>query len=237
MSPEQLQGHDIDQRSDIFSFGTVLFEMVTARRAFPGESKAAVIGEILHEDPPDLSSLSYELPAGLGDIVRRCLMKKPASRFQDVGELRAALRALQAGAATPAVPLAAGCRVAVLPFLWPSGSADQQMLAEGIAEELTARLSLTDAGPVVTSQLAFVYRGAGINLEEVRRELGARLVVQGSVRGAGDRIRTSVRLVDTLSGQQLWASSFDQTLRDPFQLQEQLAEQILAALLAELQKR
>jgi TolB-like protein len=237
MSPEQLQGQDIDQRSDIFSFGTVLFEMVTARRAFPGESTAAVIGEILYESPPDLSSLGYELPAGLGGIVRRCLMKKPASRFQDAGELRAALRALPAGAATPAVPLAGGGRVAVLPFLWPAGSADQQMLAEGIAEELTARLSLADVGPVVTSQLAFVFRGAGIDLEEVRRKLGARLVVQGSVRGAGDRIRTSVRLVDTLSGRQLWASSFDQTLGDPFQLQEQLAEQILAALLAELQKR
>ncbi len=95
MSPEQLQSRGVDQRSDVFSFGAVLFEMVTGQKAFPGESQATIIGQILHTDPLDRPSLSPGLSPGLEDIVRRCLTKKPASRFQNMGELRAALRALQ----------------------------------------------------------------------------------------------------------------------------------------------
>jgi serine/threonine protein kinase/Tol biopolymer transport system component len=95
MSPEQAAGKKLDARSDIFSFGSVLYEMIGGRRAFGGQSNIATLSAILHDEPLSLSSLSRRIPHELETIVDRCLRKDPASRFQNATELRLALEDIQ----------------------------------------------------------------------------------------------------------------------------------------------
>jgi len=95
MAPEQLEGKEADARSDLFSFGTVLYEMVSGKRAFEGESHASVIAAILEHDPPPLSSLQLVTPPALDRLVRRCLAKAPDARWESAHDVADELRWLR----------------------------------------------------------------------------------------------------------------------------------------------
>src|SRR5262249_36761334 len=103
MSPEQAEGHKLDARSDIFSFGSVLYEMITGRPAFTGESQISTLSAILQQEPKPLEGV----PADLDKIIRRCLRKDAARRFQHMDDLKVALEELreefESGALKPAV--------------------------------------------------------------------------------------------------------------------------------------
>ena len=94
MSPEQVKGHPADQRSDLFSFGAILYEMLSGSRAFHRDSAAETISAILREDPPDLSATNRNVPPGLDRIVSHCLEKSPGSRFQSAGDIAFDLESL-----------------------------------------------------------------------------------------------------------------------------------------------
>jgi serine/threonine protein kinase/Tol biopolymer transport system component len=91
MAPEQAEGKAIDARADLFSFGTVLFEMATGQRAFPGTSKNTIIGAVLHTDPPAVSTVRADLPKDLEWLIQVCLNKSPAERWQSAGDLKTLL--------------------------------------------------------------------------------------------------------------------------------------------------
>ncbi len=146
MSPEQLQARAVDVRSDIFSFGAVVYEMASGLRAFPGESQATVIGSILHADPSPIPPLQLELPRGLNKIVERCLRKDPEARWPDIDSVLEALEALEADHTAARTDVSG--RVVVLPFLSADPDPEQQTLAHGIAEELTARLGTATRCPL-----------------------------------------------------------------------------------------
>jgi serine/threonine protein kinase len=95
MSPEQALGKPIDRRSDIFSFGTVLYEMATGRRAFQRESSVATLTAIIQEEPRRMTSVMRECPAELDDVVSRCLRKDPSRRFQHMDDVKVALLELK----------------------------------------------------------------------------------------------------------------------------------------------
>jgi len=145
MSPEQVRGEKTDARTDVWSFGFTLYEMAAGRRPFIGEHGRAVQNEILNEAPPRPGSLRPEVPAGLEEIILKCLGKRPEDRFQDFESLLSALQSegvrapKTAGAQAPS--FGALPSVAVLPFADMSPAKDQDYFAEGLAEELIHALA------------------------------------------------------------------------------------------------
>src|SRR5579863_5048495 len=143
MSPEQAQGKSVDARSDIFSFGVVLYEMLSARKAFRGENTISVLAAILHTDPPPLT----EAPPEVARVVAGCLAKQPAQRFQSIAEVKQAL--IQAGAA----PVSNPPSIAVLPFSNLSGDKENEYFSDGLAEDILNAL-VKVPGLLVTERTA-----------------------------------------------------------------------------------
>jgi TolB-like protein/Flp pilus assembly protein TadD len=120
--------------------------------------------------------------------------------------------------------------VVVLPFANLSGDPEQEYFADGLTEDIINALSLWHSFPVIARGSAFAYKGQSPDLRQVGKELGARYVVEGSVRKAGNRVRITAQLTDTESGHQVWANRYDRELTDIFALQDEIAARIGAII-------
>ena len=226
MSPEQVSGREVDQRTDLFSLGVILYEMATGRRPFQGSSSAELASSILRDTPPPLGERRRDLPAGLAQVIGRCLEKNAADRFPSARDVRDGLRGVTAEASamlTAAVPsprsVAAadsaaaradeGFWVAVLPFKYTGGNPDLTALAEGLSEEIVTGLSRFSYLRVIARSSTARYSGEAVDVRSVGKEIGARYVMEGSLRQAGPALRIAVQLVDALSGAHLWAETYD----------------------------
>lgn len=249
MSPEQISGRPLDHRTDIFSLGVVLHEMATGRQPFEGNSSAELISAILRDTPAPVTDSRPELPGDLTRIVRRCLEKDPRHRVQtarDVAnEFRDLVRQTQQKTPAPAaasriVPTAdsgaaradEGFWVGVLPFKYSGGNADLTALAEGLTEDIVTGLSRFSYLRVIARGSALRYANQAIDLRTVGKELGARYVMEGSLRQAGAKLRVAVQLVDTVSGAHLWAETYDRafTPESIFDLQDDLVPRIVSTV-------
>jgi len=134
------------------------------------------------------------------------------------------------------VTLADRPAVAVLPFENLSANTDQSFFADGLAEDLIERLSSWRVFPVIARSSSFNYRDAAANLKSIGEALGARYIVEGSVRRAADRIRVSARLVDAASGEDVWSDSYDGKVEDVFELQDELSAMIAAPLVDDMNR-
>ena len=174
MSPEQAEGKPLDVRSDIFSFGAVLYEMVFGRRAFEGETPARVInGALLRDEPPPLES------SPLDRLVRTCLQKAPSGRFQTMAEVTAALEQLPTKAAGQ------GPSIAVLPFENMRGSKENEYFSDGLAEEIINALTRIPGLKVIARTSAFAFKGKHEDVRRIADVLGVTTILEGSVRKAG----------------------------------------------------
>jgi serine/threonine protein kinase len=234
MSPEQIEAKPVDHRSDIFSLGVVLYEMATGMRPFSGASSLALMSAILKDRPRPLTELRADVPEGVWRLAARCLEKVPSDRVQsgqDVhAELKALRRSLESGASAPAMrpaptsgrTVASDLRVAVLPFTF-RGSSDAEALADGVTDDITAGLSRFQYLRVVSRRDAETAKGHSADALAAER-VGARYLVEGTVRTAGTAIRLNVRLVDTTTSAHMWAENYDRSLgSDVFALQDDLA--------------
>lgn len=243
MSPEQARGEEVDVRSDIFSFGVVLYEMVTGQRAFPGSTSAVIFDAILNRQPPPLQAVNAALSAELGRIVQRAMEKDPATRYQTAAEMRGDLDRLRkelesgratgvtqpssrTGAATPA----AAKSVAVLYFENLSGAREDEFFRDGMTEDIITELSKIRRLHVFQRATVLPYRGQPVTSVEVGRQLKADYVLAGSLRRAGNRLRITAQLVDARTDFPLWAERYDRELQDIFEVQDEIARKIAEAL-------
>jgi serine/threonine protein kinase len=223
MSPEQARGQPLDERSDVFSFGAVLYEMLTGRPAFEGPSAAEILSSVLRDEPRPVEDAPPELAA----IALRCLRKAPAERFASMGEVKAALESLQTGAPLPAAGLPS---LAVLPFANLSRDPDDEYFSDGLAEEIINALVNTGGLRVIARTSSFAFRGQNTDVRNVASTLGVGHVLVGSVRRAGSRVRVTAQLIAAADGSNLWSERFDRHMEDIFAVQDQIASAIAQAL-------
>jgi len=193
MSPEQAQGKPTDARSDIFSFGAVLYELLSGKRAFVGNSMLETLNAVVRTEPSALDS-------PLASVVTRCMAKEAVARYQTVAELRAALQAPEQKSSTQtSIP-----SIAVLPFANMSGDKDQEYFSDGLAEEIINALAQHPGLKVTARTSAFAFRGKEQDIRKIAEALDVKTILEGSVRRAGNRIRVMAQLINSADGYHLW---------------------------------
>lgn len=240
MSPEQARGELVDARSDLFSAGMIMYEMVTGRHPFAGteapEHPAAVLYSILHEKPEPLARFASNVPAGVESVILRALEKNPARRYQSAGEMLADLHQL-ARAPLHALPVAVAPirpSVAVLHFENLSGSEEDRYFAAGITEDIITDLSNIEGLRVASRMQVEQFRFKPIDLAEIARRLQVDYVVQGSVRRAANIVRITAQLTKVADGFQVWSRRFDREMKHIFAIQDEVSKEVAAALKVKL---
>jgi serine/threonine-protein kinase len=222
MSPEQAEGRPLDVRSDVFSFGVVLYEMLSGNRAFDRTTALQIMNAVVRDEPPPLQTS----PA-LDRIVRRCLQKLPSQRFQTMGELRAVL---EQPATEPSKPVERVPSIAVLPFANMSADKENEYFSDGLTEELINVLTNVPGLKVAGRTSSFFFRGKDVEFGEIGKRLNVDHILEGSVRKAGNRIRVTAQLVKVADGFHLWSERYDRQLTDIFELQDEVTSAIAGAL-------
>jgi eukaryotic-like serine/threonine-protein kinase len=212
MSPEQAEGKVLDNRSDVFSFGAVLYELLSGRRAFDS------LGAVLRDEPAPLES-------PIGGIVKRCLAKQAVSRFQSMAEVKAALDQIPVKPAAGHQP-----SIAVLPFANMSADKEQEYFSDGLAEEIINALVKIPGLKVIARTSAFAFKGQNTDIRKIAETLGVAHVLEGSVRRSGNRIRVTAQLITAADGSHLWSERYDRELADVFAVQDEISAAIAEAL-------
>jgi serine/threonine-protein kinase len=234
MSPEQARGAALDGRTDLFSLGILIYEMVTGVRPFDHGSAADTLSAILTRTPPPLIQYASDVPAGLQSIVNRALAKDVADRYPGARELHADLKALDAsvtaGAAAPETRRPRVPSIAVLPFADMSEEQDQEFFCQGIAEEVINALARVEGLRLAGRSSAVEASRKTRDPRQVGEALGVGAVLEGSVRRSGARFRITARLVGVADGLDIWSERYDHELADIFDVQDEIARSIAGAL-------
>ena len=243
MAPEQAVGKGVDHRADIFSFGCMLYEVITRSRAFDGDSAVDTLHKIIYS-PPDPPIESLGVSSRLRDLLARCLEKDPLRRVESMKEVAKELRVLSSGdvsgimkdvAVSTPVPLRSDSRrepptVAVLPFDDISPERDNEYFSEGLADEIISDLSKLHSIRVVSRASVMRFKGQQKNIGLIARDLRAHYIVDGSVRKAGIQLRVTSQLIDAATDANIWSETYKGTLNDVFDIQERVARSLAAAL-------
>jgi len=232
MSPEQSSGQiDLDARSDIYSLGCMLFEMLAGEPPFRGPTALAIMAAHSTARIPQLRRLRADVPPRLEAAIVRTLAKRPEQRFTTAAELWAALDpAAETPVPAPAFFARCSSAVVVLPFANLSADPDTEYLSDGISEELMQALSGIAGLRVVARTTAFALKGKREDVRDIGERLGVDLVLDGSVRVAGDRVRVTAELVDAGDGYRLWSARYEGRSGDTLALEDEIAATIADVL-------
>ena len=242
MSPEQARGEITDARTDLFSLGTVLYQMATGFLPFQGDTSALVFDAILNREPMAPHQHNASLPAEFGRIIGQALEKDRDLRFQSATDLKTGLkrlkRDLDSSSRQGAADSGSGTRrtastdhsIAVLYFENLSGMKEDEYLRDGITEDITTELSKIKNLKTFSRAMVLTYRDKSVTAGQVGNELGASYVLTGSLRRAGARLRINAQLVDAATDFPLWSERYDREMADVFEVQDEIAQKIAAAL-------
>ena len=227
MSPEQARGEHVDNKTDIWSFGVIIYEMLSGKFPFKGEFDQAVIYSILNEEPEQIISLNKDLPIKLEQITGKMLCKDTNARYQNIDEFLKDLRGVKDHSIQESDNKKT---IAVLPFGNIGSDQETDYFAEGLAEELIINLSKLSEVNVVSRTNSIRYKGSEKDIRTIGRELGVRYIMEGTVRKFKDDLRISIQLIDVSGGMQLWGETFKGKLADVFDIQEKVSKEIVDAL-------
>jgi non-specific serine/threonine protein kinase len=242
MSPEQARGHLVDARTDLFSTGTVLYQMATGTLPFQGDTSAVIFDAILNRDPRPASEMSPLLPADFVRILDKTLEKDRNLRCQTATELKTDLnrlkrdlesntrRAREKTDSDPGAQRQTSKSVAVLYFENLSGAKEDEYLRDGITEDVITELSKIRGLNIFSRPTVLAFRDKPVTPAQVGQQLGAAYVLTGTLRRAGARLRINVQLVDTRTDFPLWSERFDREMKDVFEVQDEMARRIAEAL-------
>jgi serine/threonine-protein kinase len=243
MSPEQVQGIEVDQRSDIFSFGVVLYEMITGQLPFKDEHEAAVIYSIINETPEPLARYKANVPEGLQRIVDKAMEKNREERYQHVDDMLADLRKLKKELESTKEQYSTKKpqpSIAVLPFVNLSADKEQEYFCDGMAEEIINALTHVEGLRVVARTSAFSFRGKERDIRDIGKKLNVETLLEGSVRKAGNRVRITAQLINVSDGYHLWSEKYDRNIgdiccpEDIFAIQDEISLAIVEKLKVKL---
>ena len=239
MSPEQIKGEKVDHRTDIWSLGVLLYEMLKGKPPFHADYDQTIVYLILNQEPEDVRDYRADLPEKLLNILKKSIAKYKNDRYEDLAAMLEDLRKVTSKSEIDSYEFELPAprpsqSIVVLPFVNMSTDPEQESFCDGLTEELINALSRVSDLRVVARTSAFAFKGGSYDTREVGKKLSVRTVLEGSVRKSGDRLRITAQLINVLDGYHLWSERYDRELKDMFDIQEEISLAIVDALKVKL---
>ncbi len=234
-------GLETDHLADMFSYGVVVFEMLTGRLPFNDPQEAVLLYDIAHTPAPRLAERGVSVPVGAQELLDRLMAKDPLDRFESMDEAVEAVRRLDESIrrqeTRPIQPITLEPTIAVLPFVDMSPAKDEEYFCDGITEEMITALSGVKGLRVVSRTSSFQFKGQPYDIRDIGQKLDVQTVLEGSVRKAGNKLRITVQHINVADGYHLWSQRFDREMEDIFAIQDEIANATVAHMRLELAGR